>query len=56
MSEWTEVKIVVDAKNVDKAGDIASMVGYEYENYFFTLFKQKYGVSPLKYREKPGDN
>lgn len=26
MSEWTEVKIVVDAKNVDKAGDIASMV------------------------------
>ncbi len=26
MSEWTEVKISVDAKNVDKAGDIASMV------------------------------
>ncbi|MBR5825567.1 MAG: 50S ribosomal protein L11 methyltransferase [Clostridia bacterium] len=26
MSEWTEVKIVVDAENVDKAGDIASMV------------------------------
>ena len=26
MSEWTEVKIIVDAKNVDKAGDIASMV------------------------------
>ncbi len=26
MSEWTEVKIVVDAKDVDKAGDIASMV------------------------------
>lgn len=26
MSEWTEVKIVVDSKNVDKAGDIASMV------------------------------
>ncbi len=26
MSEWTEVKIIVDAENVDKAGDIASMV------------------------------
>ncbi len=26
MSQWTEVKIIVDAKNVDKAGDIASMV------------------------------
>ncbi len=26
MSEWTEVKIIVDAVNVDKAGDIASMV------------------------------
>lgn len=26
MSDWTEVKIIVDAKNVDKAGDIASMV------------------------------
>lgn len=26
MSDWTEVKISVDAENVDKAGDIASMV------------------------------
>ena len=26
MSEWTEVKICVDAKDVDKAGDIATMV------------------------------
>ena len=26
MSEWTEVKITIDAKNADKAGDIASMV------------------------------
>ena len=26
MSDWTEFKIIVDAKNVDKAGDIASMV------------------------------
>lgn len=26
MSEWTEVRITIDAENVDKAGDIASMV------------------------------
>lgn len=26
MSDWTEVKISVDAENIDKAGDIASMV------------------------------
>lgn len=26
MSEWTEVKITINAKDVDKAGDIASMV------------------------------
>lgn len=26
MSQWTEVKITIDAKNVEKAGDIASMV------------------------------
>ncbi len=26
MSDWTEVKIIVDSKDVDKAGDIASMV------------------------------
>lgn len=26
MSEWTEVRITIDAQNVDKAGDIASMV------------------------------
>ncbi len=30
---------------------IASTVGYEYENYFFSLFKKYYGVSPLVYRE-----
>ncbi len=32
-------------------GDIASMVGYEYENYFYTLFKKEYGMSPQRYRE-----
>lgn len=26
MSEWTEVRITIDSENVDKAGDIASMV------------------------------
>ena len=29
---------------------IASMVGYDYENYFFTLFKKEYGTSPSRYR------
>lgn len=47
--------MLIKNTNLD-ISDIASMVGYEYENYFFTLFKQKYGVSPLKYRENPGDN
>ena len=31
---------------------IATTVGYEYENYFFTLFKKMYGVSPAQYREE----
>ena len=29
---------------------IASTVGYEYENYFFTVFKKAYGISPSHYR------
>ena len=32
--------------------EIASNVGYEYENYFFTLFKKEYGTTPMQYREK----
>ena len=33
-------------------GEIASAVGYEYENYFFALFKKSFGVTPLQYRKK----
>ena len=32
--------------------EIADAVGYEYENYFFTVFKKAYGITPLKYREE----
>ena len=31
--------------------EISSNVGYEYENYFFTLFKKEYGMTPRQYRE-----
>lgn len=31
-------------------GEIAEAVGYAYENYFFSLFKKTYGISPLQYR------
>lgn len=31
--------------------EVAANVGYDYENYFFTLFKKTYGTTPLKYRE-----
>ena len=48
-------RMLITNTNLD-ISDIASMVGYEYENYFFTLFKQKYGISPLKYRENPDEN
>ena len=30
---------------------IASSIGYEYENYFFSLFKKTYGITPLQYRK-----
>ena len=30
---------------------IASAAGYEYENYFSTVFKKNYGVTPLQYRK-----
>lgn len=33
-------------------GQIAESVGYEYENYFFRLFKETYGITPAEYREK----
>ena len=31
--------------------EVAANVGYGYENYFFTLFRKTYGMTPLKYRE-----
>lgn len=33
-----------------KISDIASQTFYGTESYFYTVFKNKYGVSPLKYR------
>jgi len=38
-------------KNTDmKIGEIASRVNLGSENYFYTLFKKNFGMSPLKYR------
>lgn len=31
---------------------IAHSIGYEYENYFFTVFRKHYGVTPSEYRAK----
>ena len=31
---------------------IAATVGYEYENYFFKLFKASYGINPSQYRKE----
>ena len=40
-------------KNTDmKIGDIARQVNLGSENYFYSLFKKRYGVSPLKYRKQ----
>ena len=33
-------------------GQIAQRVGYEYENYFYTLFRKAFGMTPGEYREK----
>ena len=32
--------------------DISATVGYEHPNYFYTLFKKEYGITPHKYREE----
>ncbi len=40
-------------KNTDmKVSDIAAQTFYGTEAYFYTVFKNKYGVSPLQYRKK----
>ena len=37
--------------------EIAAQVGYEHENYFYTLFKKMHGVTPKQYRgKKPSKN
>jgi len=33
-----------------KISDIAAQAFYGTETYFYTIFKNKYGMSPLKYR------
>jgi len=32
--------------------EIASQVGYESDNYFYTLFRQAYKMTPKQYREQ----
>jgi len=36
----------------DKIDDILSKLGIESKNYFFTLFKREYNMTPCEYREK----
>lgn len=33
-------------------GEISSTVGYGHENYFFTMFRREYGITPKRYREE----
>ena len=37
-----------------QVSDIAAQVGYESEGYFYRLFKNQYGVTPLEYRKQNG--
>ena len=32
-------------------GQVARTVGYEHENYFFTLFRRAYGMTPARFRQ-----
>jgi AraC-like DNA-binding protein len=44
-------------ENTDYSIDeIIKRVNFKTENYFFTLFKKRYGITPLKYRKLHGDN
>ena len=36
-----------------KISDIATMSGFENENYFYSQFKQLFGTTPLKYQKDP---
>ena len=36
----------------DSITTIAEAVGYEYANYFYTLFRKTYGMTPQEYRQK----
>jgi AraC-like DNA-binding protein len=31
--------------------EIAEMVGFQTQSYFSTLFKEQFGISPMKYRQ-----
>ena len=35
-------------------GEVVKAVGYENENYFRKLFKERYGKKPLQYRKMEG--
>ena len=52
----TEKRLAVAAvmlKNTDlKISEIAAQTFYGTETYFYSLFKSKYGISPLKYRQE----
>jgi len=38
-----------------KIKEIAARVNIGIENYFYTMFKKRYGISPLEYRKKCRD-
>jgi len=43
-------------KNTDmKIKEVAARVNLGIENYFYTMFKKRYGISPLEYRKKCRD-
>ena len=38
-----------------KIKEVAARVNLGIENYFYTMFKKRYGISPLEYRKKCRD-